>query len=540
MLIPPKSRGSKWADRQLSPCVGLISKAHIKDTRYFYEKVKHCKAKGRLLSLDVKSLFTNIPVNEVIEVIRDHSTGTDPIFSLPDPELFCDILKVCTSFNQFSFNDKYYRQITGVPMGSSLSPVLANIYMEHFETYLLEDIPVDLRPNLWLRYVDDIFCCFRDIAMLDSFLVMLNQIRPTIKFTFELSVVNTDFSALPTNVSETIPFLELNVMRTTDGNFSFSIYRKLCHAGNYLHAYSYQPLFQKNSVIRNLYLRAYRYCDTQFLPQEESRIQQDFLKLGYTAQFIEKCRKSAIKGRNNEVRLGRSPGTNTRKQEPLATLTLTYHPTEMQLRPQLSAMGIRLAFSTNSSLGRQLRRRTPACSKPKGSVYVVNCSGCSEVYIGQTGRQAENRMTEHSNVPSSDSCNGAVHRHNTIRGHTMDLRNPTLIYKSDCYQTRVTVEAALINVAPTVQGNTATACVDSNDLVSPAICRATKLNWHKLAHCIPHFNKEAIPTYRRSHFGRGILRPAQHLRSQPPGTPVAGRTRSQQASRSNLEASSSI
>ena len=204
----------------------------------------------------------------------------------------------------------------------------------------------------------------------------------------------------------------------------------------------------------------------------------------------------------------------------------------MQLRPRMSEMDLRLAFSSNSSLGRQLRRRTTACAEPKGSVYVVNCSGCSEVYIGQTGRHAVNRMEEHSSVPSSDSCNGAVHRHNNITGHTMDLKNPTLVYRSDCYQTRVTVEAALIKTANTIQGNTATACVDSNDLVSPAICRSKKLNWPKLAKCIPQFNKEAIPTYRRSLFGRDILRPAQHLRSQPPGTPVSRNTHSQRASRS--------
>ena len=88
----PMSRGSKWAARQLTPCVGLISKAHVKDTRDFYEKVKHSKAKGRLMSLDVKSLFTNIPVDEVIGVVRDHSRGTNPTFSLPEPEIFCEVL----------------------------------------------------------------------------------------------------------------------------------------------------------------------------------------------------------------------------------------------------------------------------------------------------------------------------------------------------------------------------------------------------------------------------------------------------------------
>ena len=323
------------------------------------------------------------------------------------------------------------------------------------------------------------------------------------------------------------------MLHSTDGSFRFSIYRKPCHAGLYLHAHSYQPLFQKTSVIRNLFLRAYRYCDKQFIEDEESRIREDFLKLGYTSKFIENCKKSAIRGRRNEVSPRRSSGATTGKQKPLATLTLPYHSSMLRLRTRLSAMGIRLVFSSNSPLHRQLRRSTPAGTLPKGSVYVVNCSGCSDVYIGQSGRLAETRMSEHSRAPGSDSTNGAVHRHNNIRGHTMDLNNPTLVYRSDCYHTRVTVEAALIHIAPTIEGNTATACKDADNLVASAICRATKLNWHKLARSIPHLNKESIPKNRRKLFGNNIFRAPEHLRSQPSGTPVSRRTRSQVNSRSN-------
>ena len=104
------------------------------------------------------------------------------------------------------------------------------------------------------------------------------------------------------------------------------------------------------------------------------------------------------------------------KEKPLASLTLPYHSSMMRLRPRLSAMGIRLVFSSNSSLHRQLRRNTPAGTKPRGSVYIVNCSGCSDVYIGQSGRIAETRMGEHSRSPVSDSTTGAVHTHNKLQG----------------------------------------------------------------------------------------------------------------------------
>ena len=42
------------------------------------------------------------------------------------------------------------------------------------------------------------------------------------------------------------------------------------------------------------------------------------------------------------------------KREPLATLTLPYHPSMMKLRPRLNQMGIRLAFSSSGTLGQQL------------------------------------------------------------------------------------------------------------------------------------------------------------------------------------------
>ena len=164
------------------------------------------------------------------------------------------------------------------------------------------------------------------------------------------------------------------------------------------------------------------------------------------------------------------------KQEPLATLTLPYHPCMLKLRPRLSEMGIRLSFSSNSTLGQQLRRKSTTRIQPRGSVYVVNCSGCENVYVGQTGKQTVGRMDEHTRDPVSEAMYSAVHKHNALPGHVMDLQNPTAVFKSDCKSTRVTVEGALMHVAPTISHNTASASINSNDLVAPPICKSTKFN----------------------------------------------------------------
>ena len=176
-------------------------------------------------------------MKETIEVIKSYPIGPNPTFKdLPiASNLFCELLKMCTSFNQFSFAGKHYRQ---APMCSSLSPILTNIFMEHFETHLIKDIPVEYRPLSWFRFVDDVICCYKDMAKFNDFLTLLNGIRPTIQFTYELSRTERTLSGttdLPDDIVEAIPFLELLVIRRTNGNFTFSIYRKSCHDENYLY-----------------------------------------------------------------------------------------------------------------------------------------------------------------------------------------------------------------------------------------------------------------------------------------------------------------
>ena len=88
-----------------------------------------------------------------------------------------------------------------------------------------------------------------------------------------------------------------------------------------------------------------------------------------------------------------------------------------------------------------------------------------------------------------------------------------------------------MHVAPTIDKNTSTTSVGSNDLVAPVICRATKFDWKKLAQCIPSLKKEAIQKHKRNLFSdQEILRPLPTV--HPPATPVARRTRSNRLSRS--------
>ena len=69
-----------------------------------------------------------------------------------------ELLELCTQCNYFELEGKLYRQDEGMAMGSPLSPIFANIFMEEFEQKALS--LAQLKPKIWWRYVDDTFVVF--------------------------------------------------------------------------------------------------------------------------------------------------------------------------------------------------------------------------------------------------------------------------------------------------------------------------------------------------------------------------------------------
>ena len=109
-----------------------------------------------LVNFDVSSLFTNVPAEEAVQVIRnklrDDRTLKDRTTLSPDR--VAELLDMCLRSTYFSFGGAFYEQLDGAAMGLPVSAAVANLYMDFLEELALSTSPV--KPCLSKRYIDAI------------------------------------------------------------------------------------------------------------------------------------------------------------------------------------------------------------------------------------------------------------------------------------------------------------------------------------------------------------------------------------------------
>ena len=341
-------------------------------------------------------------------------------------------------------------------MGSPLSPVLANLFMEYFECELLPTLPN--QPSFWARYVDDIIIFWPDNQNFQQFFARINSLVPSIKFSTEWEK------------EDVLPFLDMSIQRLTSG-FTYSIYRKPTHSNQYIHYFSCQPEHVKRGSVFSLILRAYRLCDQVHLKKELDFIVNSFMKVGFPKHIIEEVHskvKSKIFRITPTCQNGDSEQLAEEEQKPIINLPHNNFVSKY-VKPVFNANNFRVVNGAQNTLRSKLVANKPPRSVDAGAlpgVYSVPCENCSSRYFGETGRGLQVRINEHKNSVARLDQNNAFYRHqretqnNTGSMHNIKWDEAKLIHVNSNWYDRLIIESSLIKCLPNFNGMNSTLGID--------------------------------------------------------------------------------
>ena len=362
----------------------------VKDSFQFAEEICEQDPTLTMGTLDVESLFTNIPLDETIDIcINQLFENTDTVEGFKKSELK-QLLCLATKESYFIFNGLLYKQIDGVAMGSPLGTSLANAFLSYYEKNWLNNCPQGFKPVFYRRYVDDIFLLFKSNEHLKYFQDFLNSCHINMSFSMETEKENK------------LSFLDVEVIRE-QGKFTTTVYRKPTFSGVYSNFESFLPSVYKFGMVYTLVYRCFRISSnrTQFYT-ELTFLKGIFRKNGYPENLIDKCFKKFL----NNVHLVKENVPTVEKKRlflvlPYLGIISLQTSTKLQqaLKGVLNSCKLEIVLKCQARLSNFFRYKDPI---PKdlisGVVYKFQCGLCNESYYGESIRHLDIRSGEHISV----------------------------------------------------------------------------------------------------------------------------------------------
>ena len=363
----------------------LPSTYSISDTFSFVEELKTVNFSNKfMVSFDVVSLFTNIPLKESIDLAVSYIAEGNPNLKLSKADLV-KLFSFATSQTNFLFNGKLYDQVDGVAMGSPLAPVLANLFLGHHENIWLNKYQ---GPSLqfYRRYVDDTFCLFNNEQDALVFFDFLNSQHPNIKFTMEKES------------NKMLAFLDVCISNKDPCNLLTSVYRKNTFTGLLTNFYSFTSYSYKIGLIRTLVDRAYKINNTLAKFNDDVKKLFDiFKKNQYPDGLISRVVHSYLDSvhTSNNSKSATDTSTIYFKLPFLKLSNFTQRKVRMLAKKYCNNLNIKLAFSSFKIKNLLAVKDRVNKSLRSCIVYKFTCAGCNSVYIGETSRHLSTRVREH-------------------------------------------------------------------------------------------------------------------------------------------------
>lgn len=437
-------RLSEFLDILLRPYTEHVI-SYVRDTMDFLSQLPSRTPEHTILvSFDVVSLYSNIPHELGIKAIEYWlKKYPQKLCGRINPEFIVDGIKFILENNTFCFNNKYYKQLQGTAMGTKCAPVYATLVLAYLEETLYTKVEdtfgMEFRSYFeenWKRFLDDCFLLFtRSETDLTELQRILNSLHPSIQFTFE---------ANPTNLS----FLDTMIIKKGE-KLETDIYYKTTDSKQYLLYTSCHPKHTRNNIPYSLARRIRTIVsDDKTLNARMEELFHSLIKRGYPAAVI----KDAILKASNLDRAS-ILSMNKKDNNEVVPYVSTYNPNNPEIfkdirtsLPVLYRSETMKKVVLNKSIikskrqprnlkqiltcakfteteqndnkvtrcgrsncrlcpyllegpefkfnGKIFRVNAPMSCDVKNVVYVIQCRGCNELYIGETN-DLRKRMTVH-------------------------------------------------------------------------------------------------------------------------------------------------
>lgn len=405
------------------------SKYNIKNSGQFKEKLNNITIENDeiMVSFDVVSLFPNIPVDLALKIIEEKWTTISNFTTIPK-NLFMKILKFCIFDNRyFQYKDKYYQQKKGLPMGSSASPIVADIIMEELLDRCLEHC--DIRPKVLTKYVDDLFGIVKSCAINDI-LTKFNSFNSNIKFTLEIEEDNK------------LSYLDTLLVRNKN-SIQINWYQKPTASGRLVNFYSKHPRKMIHNTAFNFIKRVLTISDPEFHAQNIKKIENVLRQNSFPKKTI----KDLIKKVNK-------PNATTKEKPTHFYKSVTYVPnlSERFTNSKFIDRNLyKIAPKTNNTLQRLFTNLKSKINNAEKSniIYQIKCNGnnstkCNKMYIGTTKNKLKTRLAGHkSDIKlrhQKTNQRTALTTHCAEENHHPDFDKVSVLHCESNYNKRLTLE----------------------------------------------------------------------------------------------------
>jgi len=321
-----------------------------------------------------------------------------------------------------------YKQVFGTPMGSPLSPIIADLVLRDLETKALKTLPFSI--PIYFRYVDDILLAAPD-DQLFNILDIFNSFHKRLQFTLEISSGNR------------INYLDVTIILDNQ-TILFDNYEKPTNTGRYINYHSQHPLSQKKSIIYGLIDRTVLLSHPKFQEKNLRNVINALLNNCYPLPFIFDTINRRIKMLSNRMANERKnvDQKSQIKQKNYFTIPYVRSISESFL-PIVKKYGLDIAFTVPNTLNRFIKRGKDIIESPlqNDCVYKIECLNCDMTYVGQTKRRLCTRLKEHrADINKKSGALSVVSKHRLEHNHEMNWSETTILDIEPSYSKRIVSE----------------------------------------------------------------------------------------------------